>query len=195
MSKRRRAFSPSAPPTWFTSVPASSRGAVFPFRKGGDRHEAYGTQSQQWLSRQNRSGGPTENPRRFGSRKRRKATDRLVERGGRRPLDSRRGAGGHLHPRRDHSRRRRRKEVGRDRRRQRAERRLRHGWEASPALNFVGFPVGCLPLEELRPILQGGQRKVIEAGAILAEGTASKIRNPSSAWPSTERSFDDSFGA
>ena len=46
------------------------------------------------------------------------------------------------------------------------------------ALNFVGFPVGCLPLEELRLILQGGQRKVIEAGAILAGGHSIEDQEP-----------------
>ena len=46
------------------------------------------------------------------------------------------------------------------------------------ALNFVGFPLGCLPLGELQKILRGGQRKVLEAGAILAGGHSIEDQEP-----------------
>ncbi len=38
------------------------------------------------------------------------------------------------------------------------------------ALNVVGFPVSCEPLEVLRDVLRGGRDKIIEAGALLAGG-------------------------
>ncbi len=38
------------------------------------------------------------------------------------------------------------------------------------ALNIVGFPGGKLPLEVLGRILQGGQDKVHEAGALVVGG-------------------------
>ncbi len=46
------------------------------------------------------------------------------------------------------------------------------------ALNFVGFPLGCLPLEMLQDILRGGQKKVLEAGAILAGGHSIEDQEP-----------------
>lgn len=46
------------------------------------------------------------------------------------------------------------------------------------ALNFVGFPMGCLPLEMLQNILRGGQKKVIEAGAVLAGGHSIDDQEP-----------------
>ncbi len=46
------------------------------------------------------------------------------------------------------------------------------------ALNVVAFPLSCEPIEVLQSILQGGQRKVIEAGAILAGGHSVEDREP-----------------
>jgi selenide,water dikinase len=44
------------------------------------------------------------------------------------------------------------------------------GGEPLTALNIVGFPAGKLPLEVLGRILQGGQDKVHEAGALVVGG-------------------------
>ena len=44
------------------------------------------------------------------------------------------------------------------------------GGEPMTALNIVGFPAGKLPLEVLGRILQGGQDKVHEAGALVVGG-------------------------
>ncbi|HEU4990126.1 MAG TPA: selenide, water dikinase SelD [Gemmatimonadaceae bacterium] len=44
------------------------------------------------------------------------------------------------------------------------------GGEPMTALNVVGFPAGTLPLEVLGRILQGGQDKVHEAGALVVGG-------------------------
>ena len=38
------------------------------------------------------------------------------------------------------------------------------------ALNVVGFPVNCQPLDILKKILRGGQERVMAAGAVLAGG-------------------------
>ena len=38
------------------------------------------------------------------------------------------------------------------------------------ALNVVGFPVNCQPLDVLKEILRGGQERVMAAGALLAGG-------------------------
>lgn len=46
------------------------------------------------------------------------------------------------------------------------------------ALNIVGFPVNCRPLEELTMVLRGGQRKVDEAGAVLAGGHSVEDEEP-----------------
>jgi selenide,water dikinase len=46
------------------------------------------------------------------------------------------------------------------------------------ALNVVAFPLSCEPIEVLQSILQGGQKKVIEAGAILAGGHSVEDREP-----------------
>ena len=44
------------------------------------------------------------------------------------------------------------------------------GGEPWCAMNVVGFPSSCWPLEVLREILVGGVEKLIEAGAVLAGG-------------------------
>lgn len=44
------------------------------------------------------------------------------------------------------------------------------GGKPLTAMNIVGFPLGKLPGEVLKAILQGGQEKVTEAGAILVGG-------------------------
>ncbi len=46
------------------------------------------------------------------------------------------------------------------------------------ALNIVGFPVHCEPLELLESVLKGGQSKVIEAGAVLAGGHSVEDEEP-----------------
>lgn len=46
------------------------------------------------------------------------------------------------------------------------------------ALNVVGFPVHCEPLEMLQAVLKGGQSKVIEAGAVLAGGHSVEDEEP-----------------
>jgi selenide,water dikinase len=46
------------------------------------------------------------------------------------------------------------------------------------ALNIVGFPVQCEPLEMLEAVLRGGQSKVIEAGAVLAGGHSVEDEEP-----------------
>ena len=46
------------------------------------------------------------------------------------------------------------------------------------ALNVVGFPVHCEPLELLESVLRGGQSKVIEAGAVLAGGHSVEDEEP-----------------
>jgi selenide,water dikinase len=46
------------------------------------------------------------------------------------------------------------------------------------ALNIVGFPVHCEPLELLESVLRGGQSKVIEAGAVLAGGHSVEDEEP-----------------
>lgn len=46
------------------------------------------------------------------------------------------------------------------------------------ALNIVGFPVHCEPLELLEAVLKGGQSKVIEAGAVLAGGHSVEDEEP-----------------
>jgi selenide,water dikinase len=44
------------------------------------------------------------------------------------------------------------------------------GGEPFLALNLVGFPVGCIPLDTLEQILLGGRAKAEEAGVIIAGG-------------------------
>ena len=46
------------------------------------------------------------------------------------------------------------------------------------ALNIVGFPVSCEPLEVLSGILRGGQERVNAAGAILAGGHSVEDEEP-----------------
>ncbi len=46
------------------------------------------------------------------------------------------------------------------------------------ALNVVGFPVHCEPLELLESVLRGGQAKVTEAGAVLAGGHSVEDEEP-----------------
>lgn len=46
------------------------------------------------------------------------------------------------------------------------------------ALNIVGFPVHCEPLELLESVLRGGQSKVVEAGAVLAGGHSVEDEEP-----------------
>lgn len=46
------------------------------------------------------------------------------------------------------------------------------------ALNVVGFPLQCEPLETLGEILKGGAEKVIEAGAVLAGGHSVQDEEP-----------------
>jgi len=46
------------------------------------------------------------------------------------------------------------------------------------ALNIVGFPVHCEPLELLESVLRGGQSKVAEAGAVLAGGHSVEDEEP-----------------
>ncbi len=46
------------------------------------------------------------------------------------------------------------------------------------ALNIVGFPVHCEPLELLESVLRGGQSKVTEAGAVLAGGHSVEDEEP-----------------
>lgn len=46
------------------------------------------------------------------------------------------------------------------------------------ALNIVGFPVHCEPLEVLEAVLRGGQAKVAEAGAVLAGGHSVEDEEP-----------------
>ncbi len=46
------------------------------------------------------------------------------------------------------------------------------------ALNFVGFPINCLPLEMLQNVLQGGLNKVKEACAVLAGGHSIEDEEP-----------------
>lgn len=46
------------------------------------------------------------------------------------------------------------------------------------ALNFVGFPINCLPLEMLQEVLQGGLNKIREAGAVLAGGHSIEDEEP-----------------
>ena len=46
------------------------------------------------------------------------------------------------------------------------------------ALNVVGFPTSCEPLEVLQKILQGGARKVMEARACLAGGHSVQDEEP-----------------
>lgn len=46
------------------------------------------------------------------------------------------------------------------------------------ALNIVGFPVHCEPLELLESVLRGGQAKVTEAGAVLAGGHSVEDEEP-----------------
>jgi len=46
------------------------------------------------------------------------------------------------------------------------------------ALNVVGFPVHCEPLDLLESVLRGGQSKVIEAGAVLAGGHSVEDEEP-----------------
>ena len=46
------------------------------------------------------------------------------------------------------------------------------------ALNIVGFPVNCQPLEMLTQILKGGQERVTAAGAFLAGGHSVEDEEP-----------------
>ena len=46
------------------------------------------------------------------------------------------------------------------------------------ALNIVGFPVHCEPIEILETVLKGGQAKVAEAGAVLAGGHSVEDEEP-----------------
>ncbi len=46
------------------------------------------------------------------------------------------------------------------------------------ALNVVAYPVHCRPLEELALVLRGGQKKVDEAGAVLAGGHSVEDEEP-----------------
>ncbi len=46
------------------------------------------------------------------------------------------------------------------------------------ALNIVGFPVNCQPLEILTQILKGGQERVTSAGAFLAGGHSIEDEEP-----------------
>lgn len=46
------------------------------------------------------------------------------------------------------------------------------------ALNVVGFPTSCEPLEVLKKILEGGANKVCEAGAMLAGGHSVQDEEP-----------------
>lgn len=46
------------------------------------------------------------------------------------------------------------------------------------ALNFIGFPLNCLPLEMLQDVLKGGLNKVKEAGAVLAGGHSIEDEEP-----------------
>ena len=46
------------------------------------------------------------------------------------------------------------------------------------ALNVVGFPSDCEPMDTLKSILEGGAKKIIEAGAVLAGGHSIQDREP-----------------
>lgn len=46
------------------------------------------------------------------------------------------------------------------------------------ALNFIGFPLNCLPIEMLQDVLKGGLNKIKEAGAVLAGGHSIEDEEP-----------------
>lgn len=46
------------------------------------------------------------------------------------------------------------------------------------ALNVVGFPADCEPMDTLKEILEGGARKIIEARAVLAGGHSIQDQEP-----------------
>ena len=56
------------------------------------------------------------------------------------------------------------------------------GGQPLTCLNLLAFPANKLGPEILQGIIAGAAEKILEAGAVLAGGTVSKMKNPSLAW-------------